>query len=86
MASGLTVSLDLVQTAVCVIASMAVAIVPISFFNLGSREVVLIGLFNKWGYSSGDAVAFSMLFMVGYVLQILTSSLIIAVTKGSKKE
>lgn len=86
MAAGLTVSLNLVQTAVCVIASMVVAIVPISFFNLGSREIVLIGLFNKWGYSSGDAVAFSMLFMVGYFLQILTSSLIIAVTKESKKE
>jgi uncharacterized protein (TIRG00374 family) len=86
MTAGLTVSPDLVQTAVCVIASMAVAIVPISFFNLGSREVVLIGLFNKWGYSSNDAVAFSMLFMVGYLLQALTSWLIIAVSKGREKE
>jgi hypothetical protein len=46
MATGITVSPDLVQTAVCVIASIVV-VVPISFFNLSSRWLVLIGFLTN---------------------------------------
>lgn len=56
------------QIVLCVVTSMLAGIVPVSYFNLGSRELVLITLFRAFGLGRDNAFSLSLLFLVCYVI------------------
>ena len=56
------------QAALCVAAAMLAGMVPISYFNLGSRLLVLMGLFRLFGRTGDEAVSLEFVFVLCYVL------------------
>jgi len=56
------------DTIVAVSLVMLAALVPVSYLNLGSREVVLAALFAVHGLTLEDAVSFSFVFLICYLL------------------
>lgn len=68
LALGLPFSLSPARIVVCLTASMMVGMLPVSVFNLGTRELVLVGLFASFGLTAEDAVSFGMLFVICYLL------------------
>lgn len=70
---GLPFSLELHVIALCVGLTMLAGLLPISYFNLGPREVVLIALFTGFGLSREDAISFSFLFLISYLILMFSS-------------
>ncbi len=68
LSAGLPFELTFFQTAICVASAMFAGILPISFFNLGSREVVLAGLFHVFCLSLANAISLGMLFLLCYFI------------------
>jgi uncharacterized membrane protein YbhN (UPF0104 family) len=62
------------QIVLCVVTSMLAGIVPVSYFNLGSRELVLITLFKAFGLSRDNAFSLSLLFLACYVILMAVSA------------
>ena len=75
LASGLPFALSLDRIAVSVTATMAAGVIPISYFNLGSREAVLLLLFQGFDLRADQAIAFSLLFVLCYVILIAESAM-----------
>ncbi len=67
---NLPFELSFAQTALCVVTTMLAGLLPVSYFNLGTREIVLIGLFGAFGLSSDNALSLSLLFLVCYLIVI----------------
>ncbi|MCG8406835.1 MAG: flippase-like domain-containing protein [Phycisphaerales bacterium] len=65
---ALPFELTFAQVVLCVVTSLLAGIVPISYFNLGSRELVLIGLFKVFGLSRENAISLSLMFLVCYLV------------------
>jgi len=63
------------QVTLCVVTTMMAGILPISCFNLGWREVVLLGLFNAFGLSAENAVSLSFLFILCYLALVFETLL-----------
>ena len=74
LALHLPFKLSYAQTAICVAATMLAGILPISYFNLGSREAVLIGLFALFGGTEVDAVSLAFVFVLCYVILMAASA------------
>ncbi len=62
------IQLTFAQVTICVVTCMLAGIIPISYFNLGSRELVLVALFEAFGLSRDHAIGFSMLFLGCYLI------------------
>lgn len=58
-----------------VLASLVTAI-PISVAGFGTKELAMIHFLGQWGYTPEQAVAFSLIFSVTYVLNLLFSAVI----------
>ena len=57
---------------VCVSAAIFTALLPVSLSGLGTRDLVLILIFGKVGFSREAAVTFSFSFILVYLIQGLT--------------
>lgn len=55
---------------VCLAVSIAIVIslVPVSISGLGTRDLALIFIFGRYGYSRDEAVTFSFAFIVSYLI------------------
>jgi uncharacterized protein (TIRG00374 family) len=73
LAFALPFELTILQTAICVVGTMLAGLLPISLFNFGTREVVLIGLLGLFGLTSEDAISLGMLFVLCYLILIVVS-------------
>ena len=73
MSRYLPFTLTLSEQAGAVAAVMMSALLPISYFNFGSRELVLAAFFSAYGLSLSDAVSYSCIFVICYLLAILVS-------------
>jgi hypothetical protein len=62
------------QTTICVVTQMLAGFLPISYFNFGTREIVLITLFHAFGLTDHDAMSLSLLFILCYLIVILLSA------------
>lgn len=75
LASALPFTLEPSQVAISVTLTMAAGLLPISYMNFGTREAVLLALFVSFERSAEQAIAFSFLFVLAYVLLIAESAL-----------
>lgn len=73
LAESLPFSLTLSHQSVAVALVMTAALLPISYLNLGSREMVLAGLFSVYGLGFTEAVSYSFVFILCYLMVIPTS-------------
>lgn len=64
LADAMYLNIDFFYLAFCVVVFSILSILPISFSNMGTREFVLIFMFNYIGISSEFAVSYSLLFFV----------------------
>lgn len=85
LSKGLPFSIGLTATIQCVAMSMLAGFIPISVYNLGTREVVLLSLFSAYGQTSENAISFSFLFILCYVI-LMFSSFAIAKVLGLRLE
>ena len=58
--------------------TMIVGVLPISIFNFGTREAVLIVMLGALGNTLEQVVAFSMLFVLAYIIQLVLSLMLSA--------
>lgn len=65
-----------VLTLFCFVLSTLITAIPVSVAGFGTKELALIHFLGQWGYSPEQAVAFSLIFAVIYVLNLLFSGLI----------
>ncbi|KJR40686.1 hypothetical protein MCHI_003407 [Candidatus Magnetoovum chiemensis] len=81
------ISLDISFINIVYLSSISsfVAIVPITFLGIGTRDVVLIYMFNRIGLSSEHAVAFSTMFLLVYFFTFLISSVFYFMNTNSAK-
>ena len=68
---SLTLSVSMVIATIG--ATMISALIPISFFNLGPREIVLTALFDAYGLPPEDAISYSVLFIICYLIMMISS-------------
>lgn len=71
-------SFGLLATTLAVALTMLAGLIPISYFNLGPRELVLLGIFTLYGLTKENAISFSFLFLLCYLI-LMFSSLTVAV-------
>lgn len=62
------------EVALCVICTLVVGMLPVSYLNFGSREITLLVLFRSFGRSAEEAISFSFLFVLTYLLLIVITS------------
>jgi glycosyltransferase 2 family protein len=74
---------DLWFIAFCSACSNLVALVPISVAGIGTRDALLVHLFQSASFSSEQAVVFSSFFILAYLLQMGFSYLFILFGKQS---
>jgi uncharacterized protein (TIRG00374 family) len=67
---GLSVGLELSYAAIAKVVSIAILIgyVPITIAGLGTREAVLIGLFEQFGVSAASALSFAIIYNLIYIV------------------
>ncbi|MFH1744083.1 MAG: lysylphosphatidylglycerol synthase transmembrane domain-containing protein [bacterium] len=65
-----------VMTLFSFVLSTAIVAIPVSVAGFGTKELALIHFLGVWGYEPEQAVAFSLIFAVIYVLNLLFSGLI----------
>jgi uncharacterized protein (TIRG00374 family) len=68
-AGALMLRISVPVVVVCVSAAIFTALLPVSLSGLGTRDLVLILIFNRVGYSREAAVAFSFSFVLVYLIQ-----------------
>jgi uncharacterized protein (TIRG00374 family) len=73
LALGMPFSLGPLATTLAVALTMLAGLIPISFFNLGPRELILLGLFALYGLSKENAISFSFLFLLCYLILMFSS-------------
>ncbi|MBL28850.1 MAG: hypothetical protein CMM50_15010 [Rhodospirillaceae bacterium] len=76
LSADLPIALSIAQQMTAVPLVMASALLPISYFNFGSRELVLTGVFALYGHGFADAISYSFVFVLCYLLVIPVSVLL----------
>lgn len=74
--ADLSLTLSIPMVIATIGATMVSALIPISFFNLGPREIVLASLFGAYGFSLEDAISYSALFIICYLILMISSGLL----------
>ncbi|HPA48262.1 MAG TPA: lysylphosphatidylglycerol synthase transmembrane domain-containing protein [bacterium] len=64
------------MTLFCFVLSTAVTAIPVSVAGLGTKELALMQFLAFWGYPPEQAVAFSLIFALVFVLNLLFSGAI----------
>lgn len=72
----LHIQMDPAMTLFSFVLSTAVTAVPVSVAGFGTKELALMHFLGTWGYTPEEAVAFSLIFAVVFVLNLLFSGLI----------
>lgn len=67
-ANAMNIDLSFLQVVLAVSLSYLVAIIPITFAGIGTRDGVLVFLFSSWGLEAEAAIAFSAFFLLSYVV------------------
>lgn len=76
LARFLPINLGFDQMFLAVAIAMSAGMLPISYFNLGTRELAMIGLFAAFGLTSEDALGFSAVLFLGYPILAVDSGLL----------
>lgn len=72
----LAIRMGPVVTLFSFVLSTVVTGIPVSVAGFGTKELALIHFLARWGYTPEEAVAFSLIFAVIYVLNLLFSGVI----------
>ncbi len=72
----LGIPMDPAMTLFSFVLSTAVTSIPISVAGFGTKELALMHFLGTWGYTPEEAVAFSLIFAVIFVLNLLFSGAI----------
>jgi len=68
IAKVMNINMPFIYFVACLSISSLVTILPISFSGIGTRDIIFILIFSKFGLSSESAVAFSAVILFTYVL------------------
>jgi len=67
LSESINLGLSYSQVGIFFIISSIIALIPISFAGIGTRDMVLILLFSKIGYSKEEAISFSIIILTMYL-------------------
>ena len=68
LALSLGINIPFLTLVSCYAISTLVALIPVSIYGIGTRDMSMIALFSYYGLSSESAVAFSILLLIDYAI------------------
>lgn len=82
LAYSLNIDISFIDLVACYSVSTVVALIPISIYGIGIRDISMITLFSIFGLSKESAIAFSTLCVICYLLSGLICGIILSFTYG----